>query len=117
MKKDFELIKKLNFTREDIENFAEYFSIVHHSSGRIRLRANLKLKNLLDKVGGDELNNFFEEAKALPMIKNIKINKLIGSVTIEYDDKSFEPNLWDLWLRKKDSALVYDKIYNLIKGL
>lgn len=117
MKQDFEAIKKLEFTREDIEKFAEFFHIIHHSPGRIRLRANEKLKNMLLNTSSQRLSSFFDEAKALPMIKNFKINKVIGSVTIEYDSAIFEPNLWELWLSGRNSSLIYEHIQNMIKAL
>ncbi|TQR60361.1 HMA2 domain-containing protein [Campylobacter troglodytis] len=117
MSKSFEAIKSLNFTVEELENFAQYFKIIHHVPGRIRLRASLKLKELFGKADSVKLDSFFEEAKNLPMIKSFKINKLIGSLTIEYDDKTFDPTLWELWLNKNDTKLVYERLSSLIKAL
>lgn len=117
MKQDFEAIKKLEFTREDIEKFASFFHLIHHSPGRIRLRVSEKLKNMLLSDDAQKILNFFDEIKALPMIKGIKLNKVIGSVTIEYDSKVFAPNLWEVWLSGENSACVYEHIQDIIKAL
>lgn len=117
MKQDFEAIKTLEFSKDDIEKFAEFFHLIHHSAGRIRLRASAKLKSALESADKNELSRLLDSAKALPMVKNIKINKLIGSVTIEYDDKAFEPSLWEIWLSGKNAVFVYERIQNIIRAL
>lgn len=39
-------LKTLKITPKDLEILSDYFSIVHHTKGRIRLRASLKLKEV-----------------------------------------------------------------------
>ena len=110
-------IKELEFSKDDIKNFAEFFHLIHHSAGRIRLRASAKLKNALVNEDTQRLSQLLESAKALPMVKSIKINKLIGSVTIEYDSEAFEPSLWEIWLSGKNPVFVCERIQNIIKAL
>lgn len=117
MKQGFEAIKTLEFTKDDIEKFAECFQLIHHSPGRIRLRASKVLKEMIEGADSAKVSQFFDSAKALPMVKNIKINKLIGSVTIEYDSEAFEPKLWEIWLSGKNAVFVYERIQNIIKAL
>ncbi len=107
---------KLKFNENDIKTFAECFGIVHHSRGRVRLRANERLIALLAKCGAQRLESLLESAKALPIVKSLKINKLIGSVTIEYDSNAFDEGLWELWLVEKDSAAMFEKLQELIKA-
>lgn len=114
---NFETLKRIEFTQDDLVNLADCFSIIHHSPGRIRLRASLKLKDLANSVDSSDFNNLFDTINALPMIKHIKINKLIGSVTIEYDPKKFDSTLWEKWIEKSDIALVYSHIRQILEDL
>lgn len=116
MKQSVERFEKLEFTEDEVKQFASFFHLIHHSPGRIRLRASKELKNTLAEFGENKLLEGFEMIKNLPVVKDIKINKIIGSVTIEYDSKSFEPSLWELWLSQKESRAVYERLQEVIKG-
>ncbi|AHJ13992.1 HMA2 domain-containing protein [Sulfurospirillum multivorans] len=82
----------MNVTAEKLVELGSYFSIVHHIKGRIRLRVSPKIKEHKHHVG-------IEDIEALPAringIKSIKINKMIGSLTIEYDSAIFPDHLWE----------------------
>lgn len=67
-----------------------------------------------DKSG---LERLLSELENLPFIKSVKINKIIASVTIEYDANAFTPSLWELWLVQKDSEKVFAKVQEMIKAL
>ena len=109
-------VERFEFTEDEVKQFASFFHLIHHSPGRIRLRASKELKNALAEFGENKLLEGFEMIKNLPVVKDIKINKIIGSVTIEYDSKSFEPSLWELWLSQKESRAVYERLQEVIKG-
>ncbi|MGI0406406.1 HMA2 domain-containing protein [Helicobacter himalayensis] len=104
----------------EITQIADFFVIVHHLRGRIRIRANLKnldkakvwaqntnLRHFLtDSQSNDMRANDTQEMiiallKRLRAIKEIKVNALIGSATITYDANLFEPNLWESWVKKE----------------
>lgn len=110
-------IERLEFTEDEVRRFASFFHLIHHSPGRIRLRVSKELKNALDEVGENKLLEWFDVIENLPMVKDIKINKIVGSVTIEYDSKSFEPSLWELWLSQKESRAVYERLQEMIKAM
>lgn len=110
-------IERLEFTEDEVKRFASFFHLIHHSPGRIRLRVSKELKNALDEVGENKLLEWFDVIKNLPMVKDIKINKIVASVTIEYDSKSFEPSLWELWLSQKESRAVYERLQEMIKAM
>ncbi|AOO66268.1 HMA2 domain-containing protein [Sulfurospirillum halorespirans] len=82
----------MNVTAEKLVELGGYFSIVHHIKGRIRLRVSPKIKEHKHHVG-------IEDIEALPAringIKSIKINKMIGSLTVEYDHAIFPDHLWE----------------------
>ena len=50
-------LNNLQIKPSDLELLSDYFSIIHHTPGRIRLRASLKLKNLAQesKIEAKEL--------------------------------------------------------------
>lgn len=137
----FDALKALNFSVADVAKVAECFDIIHHANGRIRLRANANLLKMLANFGanssvnlnenlgknssdlsvanGDKngLERLLSEVENLPFIKSVKINKIIASVTIEYDANAFTPSLWELWLVQKDSEKVFAKVQEMIKAL
>lgn len=92
---------------EQILHLLSFFSIIHHSKGRIRLRASLKLKQEIEKLSNP--NNFtLNDVENLPSkikgIENVKINKLLGSVTILYNDLIFPSSLWEDIIKNKDKS-------------
>lgn len=116
MKHSLKSLEKLELSQDEIEKIATFFHIIHHSSGRIRLRVSKDFQRTVESIGEEKLLNLFESIKNLAIIKNIKINKIIGSVTIEYDKKMFEPKLWELWFNQKESTLIYEHLQQLIKA-
>lgn len=137
----FDALKALNFGVEDVAKVAECFDIIHHANGRIRLRANANLLKMLANFGANSsvnlnenlgknssdlsvansdksgLERLLSELENLPFIKSVKINKIIASVTIEYDANAFTPSIWELWLVQKDSEKVFAKVQEMIKAL
>lgn len=99
----------------EITQIADFFVIVHHVRGRIRIRANLKNLSkakawaqntelrqfLVDSHSNDTQEMIIALLKRLSAIKEIKVNALIGSATITYDANLFEPNLWESWVKKE----------------
>lgn len=116
MKQNLEWVEKFEFSQDEIEKIATFFHIIHHSAGRIRLRVSKEFQRTVESIGEEKLLNLFESVKRLAVIKNIKINKIIGSVTIEYDKKIFEPKLWELWFNQKESTLIYQRLQQIIKA-
>lgn len=105
---------------EDITQVAEFFSIIHHIPGRIRIRVNVaklpaikkwaketKLREILGKNQVQQSKNESEYfiitlLQSIPAVKNIKVNAIVGSATIEYDKNLFSPNLWESWVKKEN---------------
>ncbi|HJF83933.1 HMA2 domain-containing protein [Helicobacter pullorum] len=111
------LIQNYSITPQDLEMFAEYFSIIHHIDGRIRLRASAKLKKFLQE--NDTINpfNILEAIEASPAIKSIKFNKIIGSLTIQYDTNLFEPIYWESCIKGERLEEIAQKINLMIKEI
>lgn len=97
-------------TAEKLIECGRYFSLVHHIKGRVRLRVSPKIK----EQDGDVT---IEEIESLPQkingIKSLKINKIVGSITIEYDPTIFPPHLWDNLVQGKE----LDEIVTIVNTL
>lgn len=87
----------MDITIESLGKVADYFTIVHHTPGRIRLRASSNLVAAQSAKRQDLLDLI----KQIPFIIDFKLNMLIGSITLRYDTNRFEPMLWEAWLRKE----------------
>lgn len=97
---------------EDIINIASYFTIVAHSPGRLRVRVNPKIKNESNNISIEDIEQLPNKIEG---IKNIKINKIIASVTITYDLKVFNPQIWEDLINKRNLDEITQIINNLAK--
>ncbi len=77
---------------EDIIKIASFFSIIAHTPGRLRVRVNPKIK---DESGNISLSDIENLPNKIDGIINIKINKIIASVTITYEPTIFKPKHWE----------------------
>lgn len=82
----------MDIKSEDIVRIVSYMSKIHHTKGRLRLKVNPKIKEESSDI---EL----EDVETLPLkingIEKLKINKLMGSITILYDADIFAYELWE----------------------
>ena len=118
----------MQITSADISQVAEFFSIVHHIPGRIRIRVNIaKIPAIKKWAQSTNLREFLPNnadenliialLQSLPAVKNIKVNALIGSATIEYDKTLFAPNLWESWVRKENLAEIELCLNQMLQNL
>lgn len=63
--------------------------IVHHISGRIRLRVLPSGIAVARKIDLDQLKEHLQG------IKGVRVNAIVGSVVIEYDPVLISPSLWE----------------------
>ncbi len=116
----------------DIAQVAEFFSIIHHIPGRIRIRVNVtkipaiqkwasetSLREILPQSSAGEGSESFiiTLLQSLPAVKNIKVNAIVGSATIEYDKAIFEPSLWEDWVKKENLEAICAKLNEMAKSL
>lgn len=118
----------MQITMADITQVAEFFSIVHHIPGRIRIRINItklpaikkwaKETPLREILPQNESENFIITLlQNLPAVKNIKVNAIVGSATIEYDKAIFEPSLWECWVKKENLEAICAKLNEMAQNL
>lgn len=91
-------LKTLEVKPSDLQLLKDYFSIIHHTKGRIRLRASARLKNATQDKGVNP-RLLLEVLEQIPMIYSVKWNLLVGSLTICYDAKVLNPKIWEDCIR------------------
>ncbi|OCL82171.1 hypothetical protein [Arcobacter porcinus] len=99
---------------ETIIKIASYFSIIAHTPGRLRVRVNPKIVKESDNISLGDIESLPSKISG---IKDIKINKIIASVTIIYDPDIFNPSLWEDLIKQKNISEISDIINNLIKEI
>lgn len=97
---------------EDIIKIANYFSLVAHSPGRLRVRVNPKIKNESSSISISDIEQL---PKKINGIKTIKVNKIIASVTITYEPTIFKPSIWEDLIAQRNLEDITELINNLAK--
>ena len=97
---------------DEIINIAKFFSIIAHTPGRLRVRVNPKIKDSGRNISLGDIENL---PNKIDGIKNIKINKIIASVTITYDPLIFKPKIWEDLVNQKNLDEISIIINNLAK--
>lgn len=97
---------------EDIINIANYFTIIAHTPGRLRVRVNPKIKEEKGNISIEDIENLPNKING---IKSIKIKKIIASVTIIYDANIFPPKLWEDLIKNENTEELTRLINELAK--
>ncbi|WP_321779569.1 hypothetical protein [Sulfurimonas sp.] len=77
---------------EDILKISSYFSKIHHTPGRLRVKID---KAILDEVKNISLDDIHSLPKHIDGLKNVKVNKIMATATILYDASIFSPTIWN----------------------
>lgn len=96
---------------QQLIELSSYFSIIHHIKGRIRVRVSPKIKEL--NQNHISINDIESLSQKIQGIKHVKINKIVGSITIEYDSHIFADQLWIDLVNQEN----LEEITNLINRL
>ena len=97
----------MNIQPEDVLRIVSYFTIIHHIKGRIRARVNPKIKELGKGLHVEDIEQLAQKIKG---IKSIKINKVVASITIEYDESIFPSHLWEELVRGENAPALTQRI-------
>lgn len=95
-----------------ILKIASYFTPVHHTPGRLRVRVSSEIKSEADNIDLSSLDSIIKQIEG---IKSVKFNKIIGSVTIEYDKEIFAKEIWDDLLEGRNMEKISAKINELAR--
>lgn len=104
----------MEITPQKIVEIASYFTVISHTKGRLRVRVNPKIK---DEVSDVSLSDIETLPQKINGIKKIKINKIIASVTIEYNNEIFPKEKWDDLINGENIDEVVEIIENLKKEI
>ena len=104
----------MEITPQKIVEIASYFAVISHTKGRLRVRVNPKIK---DEVSDVSLSDIETLPNKINGIKKIKINKLIASVTIEYNNEIFPKDKWDDLINGQNIDEVIEIIEKLKKEI
>ncbi|OPA79772.1 hypothetical protein BFG05_01325 [Campylobacter pinnipediorum subsp. pinnipediorum] len=102
----------MDINTQDILKVVSYFKPISHTPGRLRVRVNPKIKELSNEIDVSSLDSMINKING---INNVKINKIIGSVTIEYDKMVFDKQIWDDLLSGNNIENISEKINNIAK--
>jgi uncharacterized membrane protein len=97
---------------ENIIKISSFLTKIHHIKGRIRVRVSPKIKN---ESNGITIADIESLPKKINGIKSIKINKIVGSITILYDNNIFPYELWEDLLNQTNLENISEILTNLEK--
>ncbi|RXJ67647.1 hypothetical protein CRV08_09765 [Halarcobacter ebronensis] len=99
-------------TVDKLIEISSYLTLIHHIKGRIRVRVNPKIKEQSNKITLEDIEDIPNRIEG---IKKIKINKIVGSITIEYDNGVFPDNLWIDLINQKNLEEIVEILNKLSK--
>ncbi|MBR8462201.1 hypothetical protein KDD93_03720 [Campylobacter sp. faydin G-24] len=97
----------MDIKTQTLAKIASYFSIISNTNGRLRVRVSSKIKELDSTINLSQIDEMIAKING---IKSVKFNKIIGSVTIEYDHTIFSKDMWEDLLKGRN----LDKISTVI---
>lgn len=97
-------------TAEKLIEISSYLTLIHQTKGRIRVRVSSKIKEQGENITLEDIEDI---PNKIDGIKKVKINKIIGSITIEYDNSVFPDSLWTDLLKQQN----LDEIVRIINEL
>ena len=84
-----------------LSDVLKYISITHHSKGRLRLDVSSKIRELKD-IDPSCLDDVFK----INGIDEVKVNKILGKVTILYNADIINPSFLDDLINAKDETQI-----------
>lgn len=106
---------------EDFLKIIEHCTLVHHIKGRLRVRVSHNIKDEIKNLGMnlDDFKDldFDDVIKNIDGINKIKLNKLVGSITIEYDNNILPKKMWDDALNGENLDTLVANINKKIKDI
>jgi hypothetical protein len=104
----------MEITPQKIVEIATYFTVIAHTKGRLRVRVKPSIQKEVTDVSLSDIETLPEKING---IKKIKINKIIASVTIEYDHRIFPKEKWDDLINGENIDEVIEIIEKLKKEI
>ncbi|WP_294963542.1 hypothetical protein [Sulfurimonas sp.] len=102
-------------TTEDIIKISSYFTKIHHTPGRLRVKID---KSILNEVENVSLNDVTFLPKQIEGLKEVKVNKIMATATILYDTSIFSASIWNDLIDAKnldENTKILNKLQSQIK--
>ena len=96
---------------DDLLKLARHTEVVHHIAGRIRLRVLLSGIAISRGIDLEQIRTHF------PGILDIRVNTLVGSVVIKYDQRRIAPEIWTTMSKLRKSPELAPELYQRIRSL
>lgn len=100
-------------TVDNVIEFGKYLTIIHHTKDRVRLRVDSGIEK---SAQGLSVDTVYDLPQYIQGINKIKINKLVGSITVNYDSSIFAPSLWDEILKGNVSDEIRSNLTSLLES-
>ena len=101
----------MDINAQTVAKISSYFKPISHIKGRLRVRVDPKIT---DEIDGLTMADIDSLSSKIDGIKKIKINKIVASVTIEYDNEIFPKKIWDDLLEQQnleENTKLIEKLY------
>jgi len=95
---------------QDILNISTYYTKIHHTPGRLRVKIN---KSIVDEVKNVSLDDITSLPKQVEGLNEIKVNKIMATATILYEKSIFAPSIWDNLIAGENLEEVVDILNKL----
>ncbi len=96
---------------QDLLRLAPHITVIHHVPGRIRLRMRPSGLTAMREIDLDQMRN------GIPGIQEIRVNRLVASVVIQYDPNCLPPDLWEALSRLRDTPELASEVEERLKSL
>ncbi len=95
----------------DLLLLAPHTEIVHHIPGRIRLRLKRSGLEVISRVDVEAL------MRSIPGIRNLRVNPVVGSLTVGYDENKLPYSLWERLGSLRTRPELKDQVEKLLNDL
>jgi len=95
----------------DLLLIAPHTEIVHHVPGRIRLRLK---RSGIEVIARTDVKNLMQN---IPGILKLRVNPVVGSLTLEYDEKRLSYSLWEKLGALRTRPELRQQVEELLEGL
>ena len=100
------------FNEQSIEILSKHITIAHHTKGRVRFKIDPKIQSHQETIALDKIGKLEQKIRG---IKNVSVNKLAKSLTIEYDHTIIHHSMWEELANSKEYEKSATKLNNLLK--
>lgn len=93
---------------------SQYFTIIHHTKGRIRFAVSPNIKKALKEYETLSIDKAKEFIKKINGIKEFKLIAFLGTATIIYDENIFNAQMIEDFTNGKNTKQITEFINTLI---